>query len=239
MEAEVAKMFARTELAMAPEDSALQEDLKNLVRETPAIEPDQEQSVAAPLPEKGAPVAEQSGALQPGDLGAVPQTRREKESRRHARVMRALYANPDPNVDLLLDEIEKAVRARRKIRDEEPLLRVPVTISQEAFNRVSYAAYARKLGKVEVLTYLLESYVPNAGCDSVPKWLLSTELETNRRTRHLSYTQSRDLEERFDWLMLRFRLVRVEMIETIINRYLPSAPFEVLPRPRRIAVDPT
>ena len=233
MRADVAKMLTRKELTVSPEDAHLLQDL-TAGESTVLSQPEQDASET--LREKELPAL--SDSAEPTDLAVPPKTAREKESRRHSKVMRALYVNPDPKVDLLLDELEKEVRAGRKIRDEETLLRVPVTISQEAFNRVSYAAYARKLGKVEVLTYLLESHVPKAGCDSVPKWMVSTELETEKRSRHLSYSQSRELEERFDWLMLRFRLVRVEMIEAIVVRYLPPAPFEVLPRPRRIAVDP-
>lgn len=228
MRAEMAKLMSRKDQTVSPEDSELLKDLT--VGEASGVR------LLENAPRE--PSSDAEASPEAGSLETAPTAPREKESIRHARVMRALYVNPDPKVDLLLDELEKQVRAGRKIRDEEMLLRVPVTISQEAFNRVSYAAYARKLGKVEVLTYLLEAHVPKAGCDSVPKWMVSTELETEKRSRHLSFSQSRELEERFDWLMLRFRLVRVEMIETIVIRYLPPSPFDVLPRPRRIAVDP-
>jgi hypothetical protein len=127
--------------------------------------------------------------------------------------------------------------------------RVPVLVSAEAFNRVSYASFARRLDKIEVLTYLLEKYVPSGRPESAPSWLVKTDLETEEKTRHLSYAKSEDaskgegeesrkedLEERFWWLQGRFSVHKVDVIEAIIMKHLPAAPFETSPKPRRKAI---
>jgi hypothetical protein len=128
--------------------------------------------------------------------------------------------------------------------------RVPVLVSAEAFNRVSYASFARRLDKIEVLTYLLEKYVPSGRPESAPGWLVKTDLETEEKTRHLSYAKSEDtsksegeeagkedLEERFWWLQGRFSVHKVDVIESIIMKHLPAAPFETSPKPRRKAIN--
>jgi hypothetical protein len=45
-----------------------------------------------------------------------------------------------------------------------------------------------------------------------------------------------DLEERFWWLQGRFSVHKVDVIESIIMKHLPAAPFETSPKPRWKAV---
>jgi hypothetical protein len=83
--------------------------------------------------------------------------------------------------------------------------------------------------------------------ESAPGWLVKTDLETVEKTRHLSYAKSEDisksegeeagkenLEERFWWLQGRFSVHKVDVVESIIMKHLPAAPFETSPKPRDI-----
>jgi hypothetical protein len=174
--------------------------------------------------------------------------RRGSESDRHMKAIQRMYTTSDSGVEFVLDEVAKAVRSRRRSPGVN-MRRVPVLVSAEAFNRVSYASFARRLDKIEVLTYLLEKYVPSGRPDSAPGWLVKTDVETEEKTRHLSYAKTEDiskgegdesrkedLEERFWWLQGRFSVHKVDVIEAIIMKHLPAAPFETSPKPRRKAI---
>jgi hypothetical protein len=186
----------------------------------------------------------------PRDLpAAVLRPRRGSESERHMKAIQRMYTTSDSSVEFVLDEVAKAVRSRRRSPGVN-ISRVPVLVSAEAFNRVSYASFARRLDKIEVLTYLLEKYVPSGRPESAPGWLVKTDLETEEKTRHLSYARGEhsskiegeearkeDLEERFWWLQGRFSVHKVDVIESIIMKHLPAAPFETSPKPRRKTVN--
>jgi len=58
--------------------------------------------------------------------------------------------------------------------------------------KLSIEFRTRRLDKIEVLTYLLEKYVPSGRPESAPGWLVKTDLETEEKTRHLSYAKSED-----------------------------------------------
>lgn len=178
----------------------------------------------------------------------VLRPRRGPESERHRKVIQRMYTTSDSSVEFILDEVAKAVRSRRRSPGVNTRS-VPVLVSAEAFNRVSYASFARRLDKIEVLTYLLEKYVPSGRPESAPGWIVKTDLETEEKTRHLSYAKSEDtakdegeesrkedLEERFWWLQGRFSVHKVDVIEAIIMKHLPPAPFETSPKPRRKAI---
>jgi len=179
---------------------------------------------------------------------AVLRSRRRTESERHIKAVQRMYTTSDSGREFILDEVAKAVRSRRRSPGVN-MRRVPVLVSAEAFNRVSYASFARRLDKIEVLTYLLEKYVPAGRPESAPSWLVKTDLETEEKTRHLSYAKSEDaskgegeearkedLEERFWWMQGRFSVHKVDVIESIIMKHLPAAPFETAPKPRRKAI---
>jgi hypothetical protein len=226
----------RAEDATAP----LESDLP-----TPALRPPPQllRVEQEPIDESSAPKASRR------DLpSSLLRPRRGSESDRHMKAIQRMYTTSDSSVEFILDEVAKAVRARRRSPGVN-MRRVPVLVSAEAFNRVSYASFARRLDKIEVLTYLLEKYVPSGRPESAPSWLVKTDLETDEKTRHLSYAKSEDasksegeearkedLEERFWWLQGRFSVHKVDVIESIIMKHLPAAPFETSPKPRRKAI---
>lgn len=178
----------------------------------------------------------------------VLRPRRAAESDRHMKAIQRMYTTSDASVEFILDEVAKAVRSRRRSPGANTKS-VPVLVSAEAFDRVSYASFARRLDKIEVLTYLLQKYVPSGRPESAPAWLVKTDVETEEKTRYLSYAKTEgaskgegeeprkeDLEERFWWLQGRFSVHKVDVIEAIIMKHLPAAPFETSPKPRRKAI---
>ena len=129
---------------------------------TPALRPPPEllRVEQEPVEESNAPKASRR------DLPtAVLRPRRGSESERHMKAIQRMYTTSDSSVEFILDEVAKAVRSRRRSPGVN-MRRVPVLVSAEAFNRVSYASFARRLDKIEVLTYLLEKYVPSGRPES-------------------------------------------------------------------------
>jgi hypothetical protein len=210
-----------------------------------------------PTPSLRPPIEEKRAQQQPNEQPDTPRRdmptpvlrpRRAAESDRHMKAIQRMYTTSDASVEFILDEVAKAVRSRRRSPGAN-IKSVPVLVSPEAFDRVSYASFARRLDKIEVLTYLLEKYVPSGRPQSAPAWLVKTDVETEEKTRYLSYAKTEaaskgegeesrkeDLEERFWWLQGRFSVHKVDVIETIIMKHLPAAPFETSPKPRRKAI---
>jgi len=104
-----------------------------------------------------------------------------------------------------------------------------VTVSDQVFSAVSYLAYAREMDKVEVLSFLLQLHLPPAEIETIPNWLIKSELETTKKECHLSFFEDLNLKHSLAWLELRFELYKVDVIESIVQRYLPKAPFLIRP----------
>src|SRR5271165_5498946 len=142
----------------------------------------------------------------------------------------------DPAREALFDEIERQLRLKRR-RREPGARRVTVTVSDEVFSAVSYLAYARDMDKVEVLTFLLQLHLPAAEIDTIPAWLMKSALETTKKECHLSFFEDLDVKGSLAWLELRFELYKVDVVESIVQRYLPTAPFLVRPKRKLKAVE--
>jgi hypothetical protein len=143
----------------------------------------------------------------------------------------------DPAREALFDEIERQLRSKRR-RREPGARRVTVTVSEEVFSAVSYLAYAREMDKVEVLSFLLQLHLPAAEIETIPNWLIKSDLETTKKECHLSFFEDLNLKHSLAWLELRFELYKVDVIESIVQRYLPKAPFLVRPKRKLKAVEP-
>jgi hypothetical protein len=142
----------------------------------------------------------------------------------------------DPAREVLFDEIERQLRSKRR-RREPGARRVTVTVSDEVFSAVSYLAYAREMDKVEVLTFLLQVHLPAAEIETIPNWLIKSDLETTKKECHLSFFEDLNLKRSLAWLELRFELYKVDVIESIVQRYLPKAPFLIRPKRKLKAVE--
>jgi hypothetical protein len=173
---------------------------------------------------------------------AVEQTAGEPFADRRQPTRAAKLANlgleSDPAREALFDEIERQLRSKRR-RREPGARRVTVTVSDEVFSAVSYLAYAREMDKVEVLSFLLRRHVPVAEIETIPNWLIKSELETTKKECHLSFFEDLDVKRSLAWLELRFELYKVDVIESIVQRYLPKAPFLVRPKRKLKAVEPS
>jgi hypothetical protein len=255
------RLMARTSVNRPPADRALLRRIAEVPLgpstapgPTPTAAPPSEPllpTVATPLPPEETALKEPMAA--PGTVGPAPEVTaprgrdpepsspaaavpvRQTESERSSLRARSLYATGDSKVELLLDEIASQVRARRKVNGT-PGRRVSATVSEDSFNRVSHAAFARRLDKVEVLTYLLDRYVPKGRPTEIPSWLSQSEVEIEGRSRHLPFSKDDDLHDRLHWLQYRFSLVQVDIIENIIQKHLPTAPFSIKPKVRRRTV---
>jgi hypothetical protein len=173
------------------------------------------------------PTAEQSG----GESG----TGRNQPSR--AAKLANLGVPSDPARESLFDEIAREIRSKRR-RREPGARRVTVTVSDQVFSAVSYLAYAREMDKVEVLSFLLQLHLPPAEIETIPNWLIKSELETTKKECHLSFFEDLNLKHSLAWLELRFELYKVDVIESIVQRYLPKAPFLIRPKRKLKAVEP-
>jgi hypothetical protein len=177
--------------------------------------------------EVDAPAAEQSA----GETG----TGRNQPTR--AAKLANLGVPSDPAREALFDEIERQLRSKRR-RREPGARRVTVTVSDDVFSAVSYLAYAREMDKVEVLSFLLQLHLPAAEIETIPNWLIKSDLETTKKECHLSFFEDLNLKHSLAWLELRFELYKVDVIESIVQRYLPKAPFLVRPKRKLKAVEP-
>ena len=174
------------------------------------------------------------------DAPAAEQTEREPPDERPQRTRAAKLATlgvaSDPARETLFDEIERQLRSKRR-RREPGARRVTVTVSDEVFSSVSYLAYARDMDKVEVLTFLLQQHLPVAEIETIPNWLIKSELETTKKECHLSFFEDLSLKSSLAWLEMRFELYKVDVVESIVQRYLPKAPFLIRPKRKLKVVD--
>jgi hypothetical protein len=229
-EAELEKM-RRLVTAVIPENDkeligvggSRQINLNPFGAKPPADAPETPNLASQPEP---APISIETGGE---PLAARPQ-------RTRAAKVASLGVTSDPAREGLFDEIERQLRLKRR-RREPGARRVTVTVSDEVFSSVSYLAYARDMDKVEVLTFLLEQHLPVAEIETIPNWLIKSELETTKKECHLSFFEDLSLKSSLAWLEMRFELYKVDVVESIVQRYLPKAPFLIRPKRKLKVVD--
>jgi hypothetical protein len=229
-----------------------QAELENMRRAVVAVIPENDQQLIgvgggrqinlnpfAPKPEApgNTPLESQPEPASPESIEAEGEPLAEQPLRTRAAKLATLGVASDPAREALFDEIERGLRLKRR-RREPGARRVTVTVSEEVFSAVSYLAYARDMDKVEVLTFLLQLHLPIAEIETIPNWLMKSELKTTRKECHLSFFEDLDLKRSLSWLELRFELYKVDVVESIVQRYLPKAPFLVRPKRKLRAVDP-
>jgi hypothetical protein len=152
------------------------------------------------------------------------------------RAAARVNASGDPKLEALLDTIALAIKAQRRQRAAAGLNpRVLVKVDSDIFSRVSNVSYARRLDKIAVLTYLLARYLPEAGREEPPAWLVQERPEDILNSFHLVYEEDSEIAPRFTWLEQRFGLLKTDIVAAIVTRYLPKSPYVVPPkrRPKR------
>lgn len=138
----------------------------------------------------------------------------------------------DPNVDAVYENIATQLRDFKRRRKPFGGIRLHMRVSADVFSAVSELGFAKRLDKVEIVTFLLRQHLPKAPYDVVPRWMLSEGEETTVKEYALPYLQDSDLEEAFRNLQFRFQLYRVDVLEAIVLHYLPAARGLVKPKRR-------
>jgi hypothetical protein len=136
-----------------------------------------------------------------------------------------------PTAEVLFKELAPQIRA---FRTTEPARRITVSVSEEVFSRVSHLHFVERVGKLEIMSFLMERYVPRDRSEKLPRFL-ARELENEDQPRHLTFFEDLKLAERLDWLKARHGSTKVAVVENIVLHALPPAPFNVPPTRRRRA----
>jgi hypothetical protein len=149
---------------------------------------------------------------------------------------RAARLNPanDPNVEQLYNEVAREIVRRRTI-NQTGVRRANVAVTADVYSRVSRLGFSRQLDKAEVVTYLLDRYLPPCGREA-PQWLQASRVTQGPKLRNtLGYLEDDDLQIRLVDLKERYGLLRVQIVEAIVMKYLPPAPHVVVAtrRPKR------
>jgi hypothetical protein len=136
-----------------------------------------------------------------------------------------------PTAEVLFKELAPQIRA---FRTTEPARRITVSVSEEVFSRVSHLHFVERVGKLEIMSFLMDRDVPRDRPEKLPRFL-ARELENEDQPRHLTFFEDLNLAERLDWLKARHGFSKVAVVENIVLHALPPAPFNVPPTKRRRA----
>lgn len=136
-----------------------------------------------------------------------------------------------PTAEVLFKELAPQIKA---FRTTEPARRITVSVSEEVFSRVSHLHFVERVGKLEIMSFLMERYVPKDRPEKLPRFL-ARELENEDQPRHLTFSEDLKLAERLDWLKARHGFPKVAVVENIVLHALPPAPFNIPPTKRRRA----
>jgi hypothetical protein len=134
-----------------------------------------------------------------------------------------------PNTAVIFKELGFQVKA---FSPPSPARRITVTVSEDVFSRVSHFSFVERVGKIEILTFLLDRFVPKEGSEKAPRWLVREPGEGNR-IRHLTYFEDAKLTGRLLLLKDWHRLSKVTVIENIVLQALPASPRIVPPTKRK------
>jgi hypothetical protein len=137
----------------------------------------------------------------------------------------------NPTTEVLFKELALQIKA---FRSAEPARRITVSASEEVFSRVSHLHFVERIGKLEIMSYLMERFVPKEHPEKLPRFL-TRELEDEDQPRHLTFFEDLELAERLDWLKEKHGFTKVAVVENIVLHVLPPAPFNVPPTKRRRA----
>jgi hypothetical protein len=137
--------------------------------------------------------------------------------------------NPDlPTVEAAIAEI---ARAAREFPYPDTPGRGSVRISEDVFSRVTMIFAKQRIDKILVLSYLLYNHVPAEGLQRVPKWLLEPSPKMPR-SRILVFIRDEALARRLSDTAIRFGVTEADIIENIVRKHLPEAPFQYKPKRR-------
>jgi hypothetical protein len=136
-----------------------------------------------------------------------------------------------PTAEVLFKELAPQIKAFKIVG---PARRITVSVSEEVFSRVSQLHFVERVGKLEILSFLMEQFVPKDHPEKLHRFL-ARELEDEDQPRHLTFFEDFKLAERLDWLKAKHGFTKVAVVENIVLHALPPAPFNVPPTKRRRA----
>jgi hypothetical protein len=138
-------------------------------------------------------------------------------------------ATPDQfTVDATITEIARAAKAYPY---PDVTGRGSVRISEDVFSRVTMIYAKARIDKILVLSYLLYSHVPAEGTQRVPKWILEPPPKVARR-RILVFIRDEALARRLSDTAIRFGITEADIVENIVRKHIPEAPFQYKPKRR-------
>ena len=140
-----------------------------------------------------------------------------------------IVRNPElSTVDAAIAEIGRAVR---EFPYPDTLGRGSVRVSEDVFSRVTMIFAKQRIDKILVLSYLLYRHVPAEGLQRVPRWVLETPPKMPR-PRILVFVKDEALARRLSDTAIRFAVTEADIIENIVRKNLPEAPFQYKPKRR-------
>jgi hypothetical protein len=140
-----------------------------------------------------------------------------------------ILRKPEPtDVEAAIAEIARAARA---FPYPETLGRGSVRVSEDVFSRITMIFAKQRIDKILILSYLLYSHVPAENSPRVPKWLLETPPKA-LRPRILVFIKDELLAKGLSDTAVRFAITEADIIENIVRRHLPEAPFQYKPKRR-------
>jgi hypothetical protein len=99
------------------------------------------------------------------------------------------------------------------------------------FSRVTMVFAKQRIDKTLVFSYLLYTHVPAEGLQRVPRWLLEQPPKM-LRPRILVFIKDEGLARRVSDTAIRFGVTEADIIENIVRKHLPEAPFQYKPERR-------
>ena len=212
-----------------------------------ALENDLRRQTAVPLSPQDLVSRATAAAQTPAELRGVDlpgQAGPEEETLIHAAAERAEEAPKtvkparfptasvaSPTAEVLFKELAPQIKAFKIVG---PARRITVSVSEEVFSRVSQLHFVERVGKLEILSFLMERFVPKDRPEKLHRFL-ARELEDEDQPRHLTFFEDLKLAERLDWLKAKHGFTKVAVVENIVLHALPPAPFNVPPTKRRRA----
>jgi hypothetical protein len=137
----------------------------------------------------------------------------------------------NPELSTIEAAIAEIGRAVREFPYPDTPGRGSVRVSEDVFSRVTMIFAKQRIDKILVLSYLLYRHAPPEGLQRVPKWVLETPPKMPR-PRILVFIRDEALARRLSDTAIRFAVTEADIIENIVRKNLPEAPFQYKPKRR-------
>lgn len=127
--------------------------------------------------------------------------------------------------------IAEIARAAKAYAYPDVTGRGSVRVSEDVFSRVTMVYAKARIDKILVLSYLLYCHVPAEGVQRVPKWVLDPPPKMPR-PRILVFIKDEGVARRLSDTAIRFGVTEADIVENIVRKHIPEAPFQYKPKRR-------